>query len=582
MRKWSLILFAALLVSLLSCRKEIVQRDDAPWNESPRFEVRLYIPDAVMTKAETDAEAALAEERKVTMLQIWIFRAGATTPAGLLGYRLLDRDVLEAMGVQNGNIARFTLPVTKEIAEEKPNVDVYAVLNGASVGLTEDRFPGISGDWSKMDPDDLDAFVFGGDFFGVTTLTTAVPEAGLPMAGVMKNQAVTGAFPILNLATLTLTRAVSKLHFVFTQLSDGASPVDQFSIEGISLGGQIGASEKLFTTQTLAGGALFDADGYVTLAKSYPTDGALPAALAMTTRPGYFLFDEEAGMTAEQYRERIQEGINSGELTEWNRCYLRESDKKLSGSITYRIGQGAGSVVKTAEFEMDAAGDFARNHSWTIYAYFIGGQLVIKPTVLPWIAGHDRLAYSTMGSTDMKYERPWLRYDLDRKSWTWDDAYVAIAYGYKGGIPTRSPRITFETINQNDLLLQLNNAHFRLVRVTHGTDGEGNPTDIFTQLAPGASLLIPGSPEKQTTEVYVVPENDNPMSDPYVKLMLTELHPGNIPPENLPFNHNLPGDEDHSSIRYYNPGAQEWDDNKDKHKVSGDQQNDVYWLEEEI
>ena len=209
---------------------------------------------------------------------------------------------------------------------------------------------------------------------------------------------------------------------------------------------------------------------------------------------------------------------------------------------------------------------------------------MIQPTVLPWIAGQDRYTFNTMGSTDMKYERPWRRYDVDKKSWTWDDTYVVIAYGYKSGasgMPTRSPRITFETINQNELRVQINNSHFRLVQVLHGTDGEGNPTDLFTQLPVGEYLSIPGSSNMQTTEVYVVPENDDYMDDPYVNLILTEIHPGSVPPENLPYNHNLPGDEDHSTIRFYNPGVIVYTSIDGKHKEPGNEQPEVYWIEEE-
>ena len=564
----------------LSCQRratDMLEEDPAG------LEVRLFIPDALLTKAETGNESALDPEKRVSSLHLWIFRAGSTAATGLIGHRELDADQLEAMGVQNGQTARFTIPLTKEIAEEKPNVDVYAVLNGASAGFTLDAFPSAANDWAKVSPQDLEQFTFSGDYFGTASLTGEVPAAGLPMSGVRKNVTVSGSFPVLRIEDVRLTRAVSKLHFVFTQLAEGSTPVASFIIDNVTLSGQVGASEKLFTEQTLSNGALCDISGYSTLSKSWPTDGPLPSSLAHTSRPGYFLYDYENGMTSQEYIDRIREGIATQELTEWSLCYLRESDKVLSGTIQYRIG--ANDTPKTATFSIKDAGDFARNHSWTIYGYFIGGKLYVKPTVLPWIAGHDRLSYSTMGSTEMKYERPWLRYDLDQKSWTWDDTYVAIAYGYKSGssgIPTRSPRITFETINQNDLRLQLNNDHFRLVQVTHSVDGEGNPIDVFTQLAPGASLNIPGSQDLQVTEVYVVPVSDDPMSDPYVKLMLTELHPGGIPPENLPFNHNLPGDEDHASILFYNPGATEWDNNKNTHKVSGDSQPGVYWLEEEV
>lgn len=564
----------ALLLAMLAVSCNLRELMDP---EQPVLYVKVNIPDAVLTKAEIGTVDPWAAERSVSSLQIWVFRAGSIENSGLIGYKILDPDALAATGLRNGSPARFSISVSQTIMEQKPNVDVYAVINGESAGFTIDKFPSASGDWAKLAPTDLQAFVLGADCFGVSTLVSEVPAAGLPMAGVMKNEPMTGQFPVLTISTLTLTRAVSKLRFVFCQMTENGTPVDNFNITSININGQIGENEKFITDQTYGSNThltrLFDSIGYVLLDKTWTSN--LPAP-ANNPAPSDYLYD--GAMSAQEFEDLIDGGVRSGVLTQWGLTYLRETDKQLSGTIKYTVGAGP---EKTANFTMARQGDFTRNHSWIIYGYFIGGRLVIQPTVLPWIAGQDRLAYSTMGSTDMKYERPWLRYDLDRKSWTWDDTYVAIAYGFKGGVPTRSPRITFETINQNELRLQLNNSHFRLIHVTHGTDGGGNPTDIFTQLAPGESLSIPGSHTMQTTEVYVVPENDNPMSDPYVKLYLTEIHPGNIPPENFPYNHNLPGDEDHACIKYYNPGAQEWDDNKDNHKISGNEQTKVYWLEEE-
>ena len=240
---------------------------------------------------------------------------------------------------------------------------------------------------------------------------------------------------------------------------------------------------------------------------------------------------------------------------------------------------------KTANFTMEAAGDFTRNHSWTIYAYFIGGRLVVQPTVLPWIAGNDRYAYRTEGSTEFKYEKPWLRYDIDRESWTWNDTWLVVAYGYQGGgnvgKPSYSPMLTLETSNANDLVLQLNNDHFVLVQVLETVDGEGNPVLSYTKH--GQSLTITGSSDKQITNFYVVPVSDDVMADPYVKVFLTEMHSGDgLPPQNIPFNHNLPGDEEHTSLLIYNPGRAEYIANMNVHKNnSSNLQTTQYWLEEE-
>lgn len=585
--KWTRIISALLLTVLAAAgcfRDPLIYPDNATY-----LTVRIFVPQTVITKAETGYEAATEAERNVTSLQIWVFRAGATSATGLVGYRMLEGDALAATGLNAGYETRFTIPVADDFVQEtpRPNVDVYAVVNGASAGFTIGSFPSAAGDWSKVSPADLKAFTLSGDCFGVNMLTEAVPSAGLPMAGIATNQAVTGDYPVLSVSTLTVTRAVSKLRFVFCQMTENGVPVDQFQITGITLGGQIGKEEKLFTEQTYAGHSyetgLFDIGtaGYDNLSKSYPTDGALPTTLAGNPSPGNYLY--QSGMSAEAYESLIRGGVEDGVLTPWGLTYLRETDKILSGEISYTVGTGASVRTRTTSFALEAEGDFTRNHSWTVYGYFVGGRLVVQPTLLPWIAGNDRISYTTEGSTELRYERPWLRYDIDRQTSTWDDTWLVVAYGYEGGSvgkPTHSPMFTLETLNQNDLKLQLNNDHFILVQMENSLDVDNNPVYTYTKL--GQTLLLSGSSEKKVTNFYVVPVSDNVMADPYVKVFLTEMHEGDgLPPMNIPFNHNLPGDEDHTSILIYNPGAAEYRANMNNHRSSGDTQPYQYWLEEE-
>jgi len=64
--------------------------------------------------------------------------------------------------------------------------------------------------------------------------------------------------------------------------------------------------------------------------------------------------------------------------------YLRETDKVISGTITYSIS--ADGPDQTVEFSMDAADIFSRNHSWVVYACFSEEtmSLRLKVVVLPW------------------------------------------------------------------------------------------------------------------------------------------------------------------------------------------------------
>jgi hypothetical protein len=83
----------------------------------------------------------------------------------------------------------------------------------------------------------------------------------------------------------------------------------------------------------------------------------------------------QPGTNAQEYENLIASGIESEELTQVGPFYLNESDKKLTGVITY---QATGEEEKTATFTMSDAGDFSRNHTWIVYAYFVSsGDLVM-------------------------------------------------------------------------------------------------------------------------------------------------------------------------------------------------------------
>jgi hypothetical protein len=69
--------------------------------------------------------------------------------------------------------------------------------------------------------------------------------------------------------------------------------------------------------------------------------------------------------------------------------YLRESEKLLRGTISYTIEGVA--TTQSATFEMKTLGDFLRNHSWIVYAYYEGlsGMQVVAVDVTPWVNKSD-------------------------------------------------------------------------------------------------------------------------------------------------------------------------------------------------
>ena len=85
------------------------------------------------------------------------------------------------------------------------------------------------------------------------------------------------------------------------------------------------------------------------------------------------------GESSEDYENLL----NGAGLTEVGAYYLRESDRKLEGTISYQI-EGEEQPLE-ATFRMRES-DFKRNHSWIVYAYYEGlsGMQVQLVDVTPW------------------------------------------------------------------------------------------------------------------------------------------------------------------------------------------------------
>ena len=155
----------------------------------------VYVPDATLTKtarstkAETGYAGALAAEKHMSSLQVWVFLHES---GELIGYKSFSPD---GTGLANSTVTRFAMPLTDAMFElltdasggSRPTVDVYAVANAASATVTSDG-GGLTLDGSTT-REHLAAAVISGDTasdnFGVGSLTGAVPTVGLPMSVVL-------------------------------------------------------------------------------------------------------------------------------------------------------------------------------------------------------------------------------------------------------------------------------------------------------------------------------------------------------------------------------------------------------------
>ena len=169
------------------------------------------------------------------------------------------------------------------------------------------------------------------------------------MAGYLTTQPVVGDAPALRVgklnavSTVPLTRAVSKLRFVFAKTT-GQPKV---SITSITMNaGMIPDEEYLFTTpQSMT----YNANAGELL--SSPIDD-----IKQTADPtDYIYFNQDA----QEYENLINTAASkeTPEVTVRGPIYLRESDKQLAGTITYTIDGGE---PQSVGFQMQQAGDFLR------------------------------------------------------------------------------------------------------------------------------------------------------------------------------------------------------------------------------
>lgn len=327
------------------------------------LDIYVYAPDnPAITRSDNGSVAASDNEKKISSLHIWVFRHSDGT---LMGY--LNPDVTSLSTTGN---AKYQMLVPDEFVTTKPNVDVYVMAN-----VTADNC-GLTVLDQSVKRSELEGILIGhkdasDDYYGLTELVTAAPAEGLPMSGVLKNQPVYGEAPVLrigtseHIATLQLVRAVSKMRFIFSKFKND---IRVYTLTSISLkGGTMPKQEYLFldgaypTYRYKVGSEVESGD--LPLISNELTD------IKSCEDPSVYAYVSGDGQV---YENTINTAVTGNKVSDLGRFYLRESDKKLTGTINYTVD----SEPKSTPFSMKVAGDFSRNHTWIVYAYFMNGNLL--------------------------------------------------------------------------------------------------------------------------------------------------------------------------------------------------------------
>ena len=408
------LLLAVLLTACSGSSDSLEEPETLPEGQSV-LNIYVFAPGQAVPTRANEGEVAVNPdaENAINLLQIWVF-THEDIP-GLVTYF----ETTTFMATSDEETKKFELPIPDDFANSasRPNVDVYVLANVSSLNC------GLSFD-ENTSRDELENALLRGNYFGLSdTPATEVPFEGLPMSGVLRNQPVTGERPILTLgpssselAKVKLARAVSRVRFVFSCSND----FDGLKINSVTLdNGVIPDEEYLFLTDANNPYGYPDNDynikgtAYNVVDETHPAPSLFSISeTAICADPAYYAWDrlvndmtiQNPSVTsqalAEAYEALINEGLSSNveatlsdddppividpghelpRLSE-RRVYLRESDKQLSGTITYQVKEKGATNYgseQTATFVMDANGDFSRNHTWIVYSYLAWAKMNI-------------------------------------------------------------------------------------------------------------------------------------------------------------------------------------------------------------
>ena len=354
-----------LLVLLTACGSS--STEDAPQTpqtpqtpqEKPVLKIYLFAPETpIVTRASTGSVSASEEENRIHTIDVWVFET--ESPDKKVSYIHLDNVTFTGQ-------KEIAMDITKEFANlpKKPNVDIYVAVNKESCGLGASLTENTT-------LAELKAACIGTDYFGVDPLKlkTAVPDEGLPMSGLLENQVISGIPPVYTAMAqnVKLVRAVSKVRFIFSMSNANPPTISNLSISLSA--NMIPKEEYLFLEGVYP---TYKSRVKLTGENNYESEASLVTnnntVINKCDDPASYAYTSETGQA---YEDKMNAGITATHLSDFGTFYLRESDKKLEGTISYTLGTAPNTKNKSKTFTMGAAGDFTRNHTWIVYGYFLG------------------------------------------------------------------------------------------------------------------------------------------------------------------------------------------------------------------
>ena len=210
------LLCSILIVLFSACSSSSVE--EGVTHQQAKLAIYVYAPEqaaakknAPPTRGDVGEVDAITNEGTIKSLHIWIYEQAT---GNYVGY--FSTEDVSALNQGQGTI--YQIPVSDDFARNKPDVNVYVMANVTSANC------GVE----TLDKNTTRAALLEGakittGHFGLGNLVKSVPSDGLPFSGYLTTQPVVGDAPTLRVGTLSavstvqLTRAVSKLRFVFAK-----------------------------------------------------------------------------------------------------------------------------------------------------------------------------------------------------------------------------------------------------------------------------------------------------------------------------------------------------------------------------
>lgn len=383
-------------------------------SQAPATGDEAYLNLSFSTASNTTSRASRAEnigkddetqanpnaESDIHSIKVWVFKSGTGASANPIAYKE-DTPTSVGDGTYSLNL-RFLRKIN---GEELKKIDLYILANSESTNMAANEKL-KNKDPRSITRANLQDVTFD-DPFGITTegkaQTTEVPKGlGLPISRAITNIEIADHVADTEIEaksrsiSIPLVRAVSKLHFYFARKSGDDAMTRNVRVTRIEIDGNtfpkesyVFPDEEDYATADANKSATSNKYGTPTYVDTKLTlDGVENANIKPVEDP--LSYKRGPSETAQDYMNRMNNEIGEHDL-----CYLRETNKPITGKIYYKLAEGG--FESSKEFTIPSSGNAIRNRELVVYGYFLqGGALCLDWQVMPWNKVTSEISWSNV------------------------------------------------------------------------------------------------------------------------------------------------------------------------------------------